>query len=307
MREVLGSHVEQAGQLVDKGVCRFDFVHFAAMTQEEISLVEEKVNDIILSAIDVDVREMPIEEAKAMGAMALFGEKYGDVVRVVKVGDFSTELCGGTHAENTGKIGLFKIVNESSVAAGVRRIEAVTGKNVMKYIDSKLKLINDTAAAIKVANANDLAVKANALMGDLKAKEKEIEKLSGVLANIKTESMLSNAVQVGDVMLVTAFLEDTSVDELRKMCDLVKSKGENYVGVIGGVQKAKGTGNICTCCGKSAVSAGAHAGNLAREVAKLAGGSGGGKPDSAMAGAKDVNALPEAIRKAEEILASMLK
>lgn len=307
LREVLGSHVEQAGQLVDKGVCRFDFVHFAAMTQEEISLVEEKVNDIILSAIDVDVREMPIEEAKAMGAMALFGEKYGDVVRVVKVGDFSTELCGGTHAENTGKIGLFKIVNESSVAAGVRRIEAVTGKNVMKYIDSKLKLINDTAAAIKVANANDLAVKANALMGDLKAKEKEIEKLSGVLANIKTESMLSNAVQVGDVMLVTAFLEDTSVDELRKMCDLVKSKGENYVGVIGGVQKAKGTGNICTCCGKSAVSAGAHAGNLAREVAKLAGGSGGGKPDSAMAGAKDVNALPEAIRKAEEILASMLK
>ena len=306
LREVLGSHVEQAGQLVDKDVCRFDFVHFAAMTQEENKLVEEKVNDIILSAIDVDVKEMPIEEAKAMGAMALFGEKYGDVVRVVKVGDFSTELCGGTHAENTGKIGLFKIVSESSVAAGVRRVEAVTGKNVMKYIDSKLKLISDTAAAVKVANVNDLAVKANALMGELKAKEKEIEKLSGVLANIKTESMLSNAVKVGDVMLVTAFLEDTTVDELRKMCDLVKSKGENFVGVIGGVQKAKGTGNICTCCGKTAIASGAHAGNLAREVAKLAGGSGGGKPDSAMAGAKDVAALPDAIKKAEEILSQML-
>ena len=306
LREVLGSHVEQAGQLVDKDVCRFDFVHFAAMTSEELAVVEDKVNDIILSAIDVDVREMPIDEAKAMGAMALFGEKYGDVVRVVKVGDFSTELCGGTHAENTGKIGLFKIVSESSVAAGVRRIEAVTGKNVMKYIDSKLGLISDAAAAMKVANSNDLAVKAAALTSELKAKEKEIEKLSGVLANIKTESMLSNAVKVGDVMLVTAFLEDTTVDELRKMCDLVKSKGDNYVGVIGGVQKAKGTGNICTCCGKAAVSAGAHAGNLAREVAKLAGGSGGGKPDSAMAGAKDVDALPEAIRKAEEILSQMI-
>ncbi len=307
LREVLGSHVEQAGQLVDKDVCRFDFVHFAAMTGEELALVEEKVNDIILSAIDVDVREMPIDEAKAMGAMALFGEKYGDVVRVVKVGDFSTELCGGTHVENTGKIGLFKIVSESSVAAGVRRIEAVTGKNVMKYIDGKLALISDAASAMKVANANDLAVKAAALTAELKAKEKEIEKLSGVLANIKTESMLSNAVKVGDVMLVTAFLEDTTPDELRKMCDLVKSKGDNYVGVIGGVQKAKGTGNICTCCGKAAVSSGAHAGNLAREVAKLAGGSGGGKPDSAMAGAKDVAALPEAIAKAEEILSSMIK
>ena len=306
LRQVLGSHVEQAGQLVDKDVCRFDFVHFAALTAEELRLVEEKVNDIILSAIDVDVREMPIDEAKAMGAMALFGEKYGDVVRVVRVGDFSTELCGGTHAENTGKIGLFKIVSESSVAAGVRRIEAVTGKNVMKYIDGKLALISDTASAMKVANANDIAVKAASLSAELKAKEKEIEKLSGVLANIKTESMLSNAVKVGDIMLVTAFLEDTTADELRKMCDLVKSKGDNYVGVIGGVQKAKGTGNICTCCGKDAVKLGAHAGNLAREVAKLAGGSGGGKPDSAMAGAKNVDALTEAIGKSEEILAAMI-
>ncbi|MEE0868638.1 MAG: DHHA1 domain-containing protein, partial [Ruminococcus sp.] len=152
-----------------------------------------------------------------------------------------------------------------------------------------------------------LATKAQSVMNDMKAKEKEIEKLSGVLANIKTESMLSNAVAVGDAMLVTAFLEDTTVDELRKMCDLVKSKGENYVGVIAGVQKAKGTGNICVCCGKDAISAGAHSGNIAREVAKLAGGSGGGKPDSAMAGAKDIAALPEAVKKAAEIVSSMLK
>ena len=306
LREVLGTHVEQAGQLVDENEVRFDFTHFAAVTAEELKKVEALVNGIILDAEPVMSKEMPIDEAKAMGAMALFGEKYGDVVRVVKAGDFSTELCGGTHVENTGNIGLFRIVNESSVAAGVRRISGVTGKNVIKYIDSKLELINDTAAALKVANANDIASKAQSVMADMKAKEKEIEKLSGVLANIKTESMLSNATEIGGVMLVTAFLDDTTPDELRNMCDLVKSKGDNYVGVIAGVQKSKGTGNICTCCGKAAVALGAHAGNLAREIAKKAGGNGGGKPDSAMAGAKDISALPSAVEAAKEILSAML-
>ena len=307
LREVLGSHVEQAGQLVDSELCRFDFVHFSGMTKEEIKAVEDRVNEIIFDGIELLIKEMPIDEAKAMGAMALFSEKYGDTVRVVKAGDFSTELCGGTHVTNTANIGMFKILAESSVAAGVRRIEAVTGANVMKFIDSKLALIADTASALKAANANDIATKAQSVMADLKAKEKEVEKLSGVLANIKTESMLSNAKQVGSVMLVTAFLDDTTPDELRSMCDLVKSKGDNFVGVIAGVQKAKGTGNICVCCGKDAVAAGAHSGNLAREVAKLAGGSGGGKPDSAMAGAKDISALPEAVNKAEELLSGMLK
>lgn len=307
LREVLGTHVEQAGQLVDSNACRFDFVHFSAMTKEEIQKVEDRVNEIILDGVALDIREMPIDEAKAMGAMALFSEKYGDTVRVVKAGDFSLELCGGTHVDNTGKIGLFKIVSESSVAAGVRRIEAVTGTNVMSFIDSKLSLIDSTAAALKAANSNDIAAKAASVMADIKSKEKEIEKLSGVLANIKTESMLSNAKNVGSLMLVTAVLDDTTPDELRNMCDLVKSKGDNYVGVIAGVQKAKGTGNICVCCGKQAVALGAHSGNLAREIARLAGGSGGGKPDSAMAGAKDVAALPDAVNKAEEILSSMLK
>lgn len=307
LREVLGTHVEQAGQLVDSNACRFDFVHFSAMTKDEIQKVEDRVNEIILDGVALDVREMPIDEAKAMGAMALFSEKYGDTVRVVKAGDFSLELCGGTHVDNTGKIGLFKIVSESSVAAGVRRIEAVTGTNVMSFIDSKLSLIENTAAALKAANSNDIATKAASVMADIKSKEKEIEKLSGVLANIKTESMLSNAKNVGSLMLVTAVLDDTTPDELRNMCDLVKSKGDNYVGVIAGVQKAKGTGNICVCCGKQAVALGAHSGNLAREIARLAGGSGGGKPDSAMAGAKDVAALPDAVNKAEEILGSMLK
>ena len=306
LRQVLGTHVEQAGQLVDADEVRFDFTHFAGLTADELKKVEELVNAEILKAESVISKEMPIDEAKAMGAMALFGEKYGDVVRVVKAGDFSTELCGGTHVGNTGNIGLFRIVNESSVAAGVRRIVGVTGFNVIKFIDSKLQLISDTASAMKVANANDIAVKAQAVMNDMKAKDKEIEKLSGVLANIKTESMLSNATEIGGVMLVTAFLEDTTPDELRNMCDLVKSKGDNYVGVIAGVQKAKGTGNICTCCGKQAVALGAHAGNLAREIAKKAGGNGGGKPDSAMAGAKDIAALPEAVKKAAEILSQMI-
>ncbi len=306
LRKVLGTHVEQAGQLVNADVLRFDFTHFAAVTADELKKVEDMINEEILASEELLVKEMPIEEAKAMGAMALFGEKYGDVVRVVKVGDFSTELCGGTHVKNTGNIGLCKIVSESSVASGVRRIEAVTGMNVMSYVDGKNNLIRQTASALKCANPNELSTKAESVMADLKAKDKEIEKLSGILANIKTEAMLSGAVKVGEVMLVTAFLEDTTVPELRQMCDLVKSKGENYVGIIAGVQKEKGTGNICTCCGKSAIALGAHAGNLAREIAKLAGGSGGGKPDSAMAGAKDIAALPEALKKAVEILSSMM-
>ncbi len=307
LRKVLGSHVEQAGQLVDEHIMRFDFVHFSAMTKEEIAEVETMVNEKILAAIPVETKEMAIEEAKAMGAMALFSEKYGDVVRVVKAGDFSVELCGGTHAPNTGALGLFKIVSESSVAAGVRRIEAVTGMNALSFVNGTLQTLDDAAAALKIANPKELVSRAGAVMAELKAKDKEIEKLSGQIANAKAQRMLDQAQSIGSVKLVTAFLPDTTVDELRRMCDLVKSKGDDYVGVIGGVQKAKGSGNICTCCGKAAVAAGAHAGNLARAVAQKAGGSGGGKPDSAMAGAKNIDALPDAIKQAADILAGMLK
>ena len=221
--------------------------------------------------------------------------KYGDVVRVVKIGDFSIELCGGTHAENTGNLGLFKIVSESSVAAGVRRIEGVTGFNSLRLYNENLKLLSDTASALKVANAKDVLQRASGVMAELKEKDREIEKLSGIIANAKTNAVLENAKDVGGLKVVTALLEDATVPELRKMCDLVRSKGENYVGVIAAVQKEKGTGNICVCCGKEAVKLGAHAGNIARETAKLAGGSGGGKPDSAMAGAKDVSALKGAL------------
>ena len=307
LRKILGTHVEQAGQLVDDKIVRFDFVHFSAMTADEIQAVETMVNDQIMSAIEVVTKEMPIDEAKKMGAMALFGEKYGDIVRVVKAGDFSTELCGGTHVHNTGEIGMFKIVSESSVAAGVRRIEAVTGMNTLKLINDHLAMLAGAAAAMKIANTKEIVTRASGIINEMKAKDKEIEKLSGIIANIKTESMLQNVQQVGDAKVVTAFLDDTTVDELRKMCDLIKSKGADYIGVVAGVQKAKGTGNICVCCGKQAIALGAHAGNIARETAKLAGGSGGGKPDSAMAGAKDVSALPGAVEKVTDIIGSMLK
>ena len=307
LRKVLGTHVEQAGQLVNENSVRFDFVHFSAMTAEEIKKVEMLVNDEILKAYPVITKEMPIDEAKAMGAMALFGEKYGDVVRVVKAGDFSTELCGGTHVQNTGELGLFKIVTESSVAAGVRRIEAYTGYSVLSYLDSSLETIRNTASTLKAANTSLLVEKANSVVAEMKAKDKEIEKLSGEIANAKTKALLENAEDLGSVKLVSAFIGETTPDALRQMCDLVKSKGNNFVGVIAGVQAAKGSGNICVVCGKDAVSAGAHAGNIARAVAQKAGGNGGGKPDSAMAGAKDINALPSAVSEAAEIVKSMLK
>ena len=306
LRTVLGSHVEQAGQLVDERVTRFDFVHFSAMTREELGAVEALVNEQILAAQPVQTMEVPMDEAKKMGAMALFSEKYGDIVRVVKMGNFSIELCGGTHVQNTGNVGPFHIISESSVAAGVRRIEAVTGINAFNYFHDVLGLLNETAATLKCGNFRELPAKAAALTAELKAKDKEIEKLSGVIANAKTESMLENAAAIGDCKLVTAFLEDTNVDELRRMCDLVKSKGENFIGVIAGIQKSKGSGNICVCCGKAAIARGAHAGNIARAVAQKAGGSGGGKPDSAMAGAKDTAALPEALKAANEIISAML-
>ena len=307
LRKVLGTHVEQAGQLVDENLVRFDFVHFSAMTKEELEKVENLVNEEILAAVRVEVNEMPIDEARKLGAMALFSEKYGSVVRVVKIGDFSIELCGGTHAENTGNLGLFKIVSESSVAAGVRRIEGVTGFNSLKFFNENLKTISETASALKVANSKDVLQRAQSVMAELKEKDKEIEKLSGVIANAKTKSLLENAKTVGELKVVTALLEDATVPELRKMCDLVRSKGENYVGIIAAVQKEKGTGNICTCCGKRAVELGAHAGNIARETAKLAGGSGGGKPDSAMAGIKDISSVEKALDSAVSIVEAMLK
>ncbi len=306
LRELLGTHVEQAGQLVNPDAVRFDFTHFSALTPEEIQKVEDRVNEIVLSAADVTVTEMPIEEAKKQGAMALFGEKYGDVVRVVKAGDFSTELCGGTHVSNTGKIGLFKIVSESSVAAGVRRIEGVTGRGVMEYIAKNSELIRNTAAAMKLANAADIEKRAASLMSDLKQAEKEIEKLRGEISAMKTGDLMDNAVDVGSFKLITATVEGVNPGELRNMCDKAKDE-DNLVIFICGINSEYNGANFACACGKGAVAGGAHAGNLVKKIAGLAGGSGGGRPDSAMAGTKDISNLESAMAAVEETLKEMAK
>ena len=306
LREALGTHVEQAGQLVNPHAVRFDFTHFSALTSDELQKVENRVNEIILSAIPVTTAEMPIDEAKKLGAMALFGEKYGDIVRVVKAGDFSTELCGGTHVDNTGKLGLFKIVSESSVAAGVRRIEGVTGFGVMDYIKQNSQLIFNTAAAMKLANASEIDKRAAALTSELKSAEKEIEKLRAEISSMKTGDLMQNAVEIGGFKLITACVEGVNPGELRNMADKAKDD-DDLVIFICGINEAGSGANFACGCGKNAVAGGAHAGNLVKKIASLAGGSGGGRPDSAMAGTKDVSGIDAAMAAVAGTLEEMIK
>lgn len=305
LRSVLGTHVVQAGSFVNANEVRFDFTHFAAMTSEELEKVENMVNEYILTATPVSSTEMSIDEAKKSGAMALFGEKYGDIVRVVKAGDFSTELCGGTHVDNVGKIGLFKIVSESSVAAGVRRISGITGMNVVSFIKDKLAVISEACAVTKAGSSEELVSKVVAVINDNKAKDKEIASLNEKIAASQSADIFSNSKELGSVKFITARLDDVAPDALRKMGDKAKEIGDNVVAVLAGTSNGKA--NFVAVCGKEAISAGAHAGNIVREVAKLAGGGGGGRPDSAMAGAKDLSKIDEALAASENIVASMLK
>ena len=307
LRNTLGSHVEQAGQLVNENTVRFDFSHFSALTSDELKTVENEVNNIILSAENVTMTEMPIEEAKKTGAMALFGEKYGDVVRVVKAGDFSTELCGGTHVSNTGKLGLFKIISESSVAAGVRRIEAVTGTGVLGYIDSLNSKIFGTAAALKVSNPADIEKKAASLSNELKEKDREIEALTAQLTEMRSGNLFDNAVSVGALKVIAANAGEVTVDELRQLSDKAKAEGDNVVAVFAAFNKDKGSVNFAACCAPDAVKCGVKAGDVVRSVAKIAGGNGGGKPDFAMAGAKDITKVDEAIAAVSGIVESLVK
>ncbi len=304
LRQVLGTHVEQAGQLVNESAVRFDFTHFSALTKEELQAVEDWVNRAILEAIPVQNTEMPIAEAKKMGAMALFGEKYGDEVRVVAAGDRSIELCGGTHVENTARIGLFRILSESSVAAGVRRIEAVTGENVLHLLSHYKALLDEAASALKTGNAEDLASKAHQLTAELKEKDKQIETLMGRLAAGRMQELIGMAKPAGNFRVLGALLENTGADALRAMADRFKSEQPDMVVLLGGVAGGKVT--FCAACGSEAVKAGAHAGNLVREVAKRAGGNGGGRPDSAMAGGKDAARAAEAVKAAYEIAKAQL-
>lgn len=304
LREVLGTHVEQAGQLVNEHEVRFDFTHFNPMTADELAKTEMLVNRFIMGANDVVMQEMPIEEAKKMGAMMLFGEKYGDIVRVVKAGDFSTEFCGGTHVSNSGELGLFKIVSESSVAAGVRRITAVTGLGLMIYLNANETLVKCAAAALKSGD-NDIESKISSIIADNKEKDKEIQRLNAELTKLKSADMFSKPIDIDGLELYIAKVDGTTPDALRAMGDDLKAKGDNVVALIAGVNGDKA--NLVAVCGKDAIAKGVKAGDLVREIAKLAGGGGGGRPDSAMAGAKDLSKLDNAIAAVEETVKAMIK
>lgn len=304
LRQVLGTHVEQAGQLVNEHEVRFDFTHFNPMTSDELAEVEMLVNMFIMSAQPVVMQEMPIEEAKKMGAMMLFGEKYGDIVRVVKAGEFSTEFCGGTHVSNSGELGLFKIISESSVAAGVRRITAYTGINIIKYINQNEQMINFVASTLKTG-VGEIDSRISALVNEVKEKDKEIQKLNAELTKLKSADVFSKPVDVEGLELYVAKIEGTTPDALRSMGDDIKNKGDNVVALIAGVNGEKA--NLVAVCGKNAIAKGVKAGDLVREIAKLAGGGGGGRPDSAMAGAKDLSKLDSAVSAVEETVRSMIK
>ncbi|MBO4433597.1 MAG: alanine--tRNA ligase [Clostridia bacterium] len=304
LRQVLGGHVEQAGQLVNDKELRFDFTHFSALTPEEIAQVEDIVNGVILSGIPVISREMPIEEAKKLGAMALFGEKYGDIVRVVSAGDFSVEFCGGTHVDNASKIGLFKITGENGIAAGVRRITAVTGSGFLKLLSDYEALLGTAAETLKCSLA-DVPQKAQALALTLKDAQKELEKLSARLASGKADEVLNGAVKIGDIRVAAAAFDKTGADELRKMADSLRDKNDDIVLLL--AAKAEGKITFVAAASKKAVEAGVHAGNLVRAVAEMTGGKGGGKPDMAMAGGRDVSKLEEALGAVKDIVSEMIK
>ncbi len=305
LRQVLGNHVEQAGSYVNDEVCRFDFTHFAALTPDEIKAVEALVNANILVANDIVTMETDIETAKQHGAMALFGEKYGKTVRMVKMGKFSTELCGGTHCNNTGKIGLFKIISESSVAAGVRRIEAVTGLGVLRLIAEKDALIAETASELKVQKIADVAKRAAQIQGELHDAKKEIEALNAKLASSKLGDIMANAQTVGAVKLIAAKLGDMQIDAARTLADDIKANNPDAVAVLAVVSGDKL--NFIAAAGKDAVASGAHAGKLVGAVAAVTGGKGGGRPDSAMAGGKEISKTDEALDAAKATLEGMLK
>ena len=302
LRQVLGTHVEQAGSYVDEHRVRFDFTHLAAMTAEEIAEVEAIVNRNILLAENAETIVTTPDEAKKMGAMALFGEKYGSEVRVVKIGSSSTELCGGTHVSNTGNIGLFKVIAESSVAAGVRRIEGTTGLGVLTLLGERDALIRDTARELKSPNVNGIAKKAEALQTEIKELRRELDSANSQIANAKAEALFSGIKTVGKFRLLAAKV-DMRPDQARGLCDTVKDKYSDAVAVFAAV--ADGKLNFAVAAGPDAVKAGAHAGNILREVAAICGGKGGGRPDSAMGGGRDIYKIPEALAKAEEILANI--
>ena len=304
LRSVLGDHVHQAGSLVEPDRLRFDFTHFNAMTPEELARVSAIVNDQILMGSSVNVEEMPIEEAKERGAIALFGEKYGDTVRVVDIGEgFSVEFCGGTHLPNTAMAGAFRIKSEFSVASGVRRIEATTGRETLVFYSEVQERINQAAAVLK-AKPGELREKAEAVMGEIRNLHQIVEKFKAREAAGETERILFGAHEVGELKVLTATVPEADGARLRQMGDLLREKDENVVAVLASVNDGKIT--FLCACGKGAVKRGVKAGDIIKQVCAIAGGSGGGKPDSAMGGGKDVLMLDNALAMVDNVVAMKL-
>ncbi|MBQ3291768.1 MAG: alanine--tRNA ligase [Mogibacterium sp.] len=299
LRDVLGDHVMQAGSYVDDNYLRFDFNHFQAVTPEEIEKIEAIVNEKVDEYLPIKMEEMPIDEARKLGAMALFGEKYGDIVRVVSMGDYSVEFCGGTHIDNTGKVGGFKIISEGGIASGVRRIEAITGSNVIKYLTDKESLLASLAATLK-SSESDLTRKATQVMADIKELENTIKAFKSDEISGALDDIIASAKNVGGVDLITRRFNDTDVDQLRSISDAVREKKENVILVLAAVNGGKVT--FITSVSDDLIGKGYHAGKLIKEVAQAAGGGGGGKANMAQAGAKDPDKIEAAFAKAEEVL-----
>ena len=303
LRTVLGTHVEQAGSLVTKDRLRFDFTHFSAMTDEEIAAVEKLVNDEIAAALPVETMVMTLDEAKKTGAMALFGEKYGDSVRVVKMGDFSTELCGGTHVDNTSSISAFKIVSEAGIAAGVRRIEALTSTGLMNYYKEMEKELHEAARVVK-STPSGLTAKLESMLDEVKALHSENEKLKSKLANDSLGDVMNQVQEVNGVKLLAVQVKDVDMNGLNLGDQLKEKLGEGVV-VIASVQDGKV--NLMASVTGEAQKKGAHAGNLIKAIAGLVGGGGGGRPNMAQAGGKNPAGIPDALKKAAETVQEQTK
>ncbi len=303
LREVLGTHVEQAGSYVSADRLRFDFTHFQPMTESEIKKVEDIVNEKILSGLNIDISEKSIDDARKMGAMALFGEKYGDVVRVVNMGGYSIELCGGAHLTNTAQVGSFKIVSENGVASGVRRIEALTGEGALKHYQSEETALKEICAMLKT-NPDNMLKRLGDIIKEQKDLAKEVEKLKAEMASGAADEILKNCQEVNGINVICAQVENTSADDLKTMGDELKNRLGEAVVVLASSVDGKVT--LVAMATKGAVDKGVHAGKIIKEAAAVCGGGGGGKPAMAQAGGKDASKIGDALKKAEEVIKSQL-
>ena len=301
LREVLGSHIEQAGSMVDENRLRFDFSHFQAVTPEQLADVERRVNAAILAAYPIEIKQMPVDEAKKLGAMALFGEKYGDTVRVVNMGGYSIELCGGCHLKNTSEAGLCKIVSEGGVAAGVRRIEAVTGEGVLKYIDEKNAIIAESAAALKTTEG-ELVHRCENVMEEIREQQRRIDVISEKIAHASANNVMAGVKHIGGLEVFITQMDGSTVDAMRKLGDAIKEKTQLCVCVFAALTDGKIT--FMATAGKDAVKKGVHCGKIIKEITAIAGGSGGGKPDSAQGGGKNADKIDNALAAVDEIISA---